>query len=190
LFEIKEKADSNDVVVNVPADFLNGKNDVVIASEKALNLVAYLQSLKQVELPDGSVAPQFLYKQEKKKTETAGGGGDAGLDGEALYTTNCQSCHQANGEGLKGAFPPLKGSSIVLDDNPEIFLGIIMNGYDAREEYGVMPAVGINNNLSPEEVTAIMNHERESWGNGAKKLSVEEIKKLMDFIKAQPPVKK
>lgn len=190
LFEIKEKADSNDVVVNVPADFLNRKNGVVVAREEALNLVAYLQSLKQVELPDGSVAPQFLYKQEKKKTETAGGGNDGGFDGAALYTTNCQSCHQANGEGLKGAFPPLKGSSIVLDDNPEIFLGIIMNGYDAREEYGVMPAVGTNNNLSPEEVTAIMNHERTSWGNGAKKLSVEEIKKLMDFIKAQPPVKK
>jgi cytochrome c oxidase cbb3-type subunit 2 len=50
--------------------------------------------------------------------------------------------------------------------------------------------VGANNNLSPEEVTAIMNHERESWGNSAKKLSVEEIKKLMEVINAQPPGKK
>jgi cytochrome c oxidase cbb3-type subunit 2 len=189
LFTIKDKADSGEVVVNVPVEYLDGKSGVVIAKKEALNLVAYLQSLKQVELPDGSAAP-FLYKQEKKKTDAASGGNDGGLDGAALYTTNCQGCHQANGEGLKGAFPPLKGSSIVLDDNPEIFLGIIMKGYDAREEYGVMPAVGTNNNLTPEEVTAIMNHERTSWGNGAKKLSVDEVKKLMDFIKAQPPASK
>lgn len=188
MFAVKEKADSGDVVVNVPAEYLDGKKGVVIAKKEALNLVAYLQSLKQVELPDGSAAP-FLYKQEKKKTENTGAGNDGGLDGVALYTTNCQSCHQANGEGLKGAFPPLKGSPIVLDDNPEIFLGIIMNGYNARAEYGEMPAVGTNNNLSPEEITAIMNHERENWGNGAKKLSVDEIKKLIDFIKAQPPAK-
>jgi cytochrome c oxidase cbb3-type subunit 2 len=65
-----------------------------------------------------------------------------------------------------------------------------MKGYDAREEYGVMPAVGTNNNLTPEEVTAIMNHERTSWGNSAKKLSVDEVKKFMVFIKAQPPASK
>jgi cytochrome c oxidase cbb3-type subunit 2 len=189
LFTIKDKADSGDVVVNVPTEYLDGKIGVVVAKKEALNLVAYLQSLKQVELPDGSAAP-FLYKQEKKKSDVAGGGNDGGLDGGALYTTNCQSCHQANGEGLKGAFPPLKGSSIVLDDNPEIFLGIIMKGYDAREEYGVMPAVGTNNNLTSEEVTAIMNHERTSWGNSAKKLSVDEVKKFMVFIKAQPPTSK
>jgi cytochrome c oxidase cbb3-type subunit 2 len=189
LFTIKDKADSGEVVVNVPVEYLDGKSGVVIAKKEALNLVAYLQSLKQVELPDGSAAP-FLYKQEKKKTDAASGGNDGGLDGAALYTTNCQGCHQANGEGLKGAFPPLKGSSIVLDDNPEIFLGIIIKGYDAREEYGVMPAVGTNNNLIPEEVTAIMNHERTSWGNSAKKLSVDEVKKLMDFVKAQAPASK
>jgi len=188
LFEIKEKADAGDVVVNVPAEYLDGKQGKVVATKDALNLVAYLQSLKQVELPDGSPTPQFLYKQDKKTT-AAGGTAGAGLDGAALYTTNCQSCHQPNGEGLKGAFPPLKGSPIVLNDNPEIMVGIIMNGYNPREEYGVMPPVGTNNNLTPEEVAAIMNHEKSSWGNNARKVSVEEIRKLMDFIKISTPAK-
>jgi hypothetical protein len=35
-----------------------------------------------------------------------------------------------------------------------------------------------------------MNHERTSWGNSAKKLSVDEVKKFMVFIKAQPPTSK
>ena len=64
------------------------------------------------------------------------------LDGAQLYAANCQACHQANGEGLKGAFPPLKGSKIVLDESPERIVTIIMTGYNAREEYGEMPAIG------------------------------------------------
>lgn len=93
------------------------------------------------------------------------------------------SCHQANGEGLKGAFPPLKGSSIVLGDDLELLVNIIMLGYDARPEYAVMNAVGTDNNLTPEEVTAIINHEKTSWGNNAKTVTPEEVKKIMEFIK-------
>lgn len=189
LFEIKEKPDSGDVVVNVPEAYLEGKKGKAIASKDALNLVAYLQSLKQVELPDGSTAPQFLYKKDKKTAAAIGGNSANAPDGAALYTINCQSCHQPNGEGLKGAFPPLKGSQIVLNDNPEIMVGIIMNGYNAREEYGVMPAIGTNNNLSAEDVAAIMNHEKSSWGNNARKVTVDEIKKIMDFLKLSTPAK-
>jgi cytochrome c oxidase cbb3-type subunit 2 len=76
----------------------------------------------------------------------------------------------------------LKGSSIVLGDDIELFVNIIMLGYDARPEYAVMSAVGTNNNLSAEEVTAIINHERTSWGNDASKVTVEEVKQIIDFI--------
>jgi cytochrome c oxidase cbb3-type subunit II len=182
LFEIKENPTEKDVIVNVPAEYMNEKNGKVVASQDALNLVAYLQSLKQVELPDGTMKPLFLYKKEKKASKNDDNA-ESELDGEALYAANCQSCHQPNGEGLKGAFPPLKGSPIVMDDNPETMLNIIMLGYDARAEYGVMPAVGTNNKLKPEEIVAIMNHERRSWGNNSRKVSVDEIKKLISELK-------
>jgi cytochrome c oxidase cbb3-type subunit 2 len=98
---------------------------------------------------------------------------------------NCQACHQSNGEGLPGAFPPLKGSKIVLDDNPEMMVNIIMNGYSGRasEGFGPMPAIGTTNNLTAEEISAIMNHERTSWGNNSRKVTPDEIKKLMDAVK-------
>jgi cytochrome c oxidase cbb3-type subunit 2 len=188
LFEVKEKADTGDVVVNVPAGYLDGRKGVVVAGKDALHLVAYLQSLKQVDLPDGSPVPAFLYKEEKKTAPAAGA--ESGPDGATLYVTNCQSCHQPNGEGLKGAFPPLKGSPIVLNDNSETMVGVIMNGYNARAEYGVMPAVGTNNNLTPGEVTAIMNFEKTSWGNNARKVTPDEVQKLMNVVKIKSTDKK
>lgn len=185
LFEVKEKPNKNDVVVNVPEKFFDPKNGKIVATEDALNLVAYLQSLKQKKLPDGIPEKEFLYKPEAKPVQAGAGAASAELDGAALYSVNCMACHQQNGEGLKGAFPPLKGSPVVNNDNPEMMITIIMQGYNPRPEYGEMPAVGTNNNLKPEEVAAIINHERTSWGNKARKIPVDEVKKIMDFIKQE-----
>jgi cytochrome c oxidase cbb3-type subunit 2 len=183
LFDVKENPSKNDVVVNVPAEFMRGVKGKVVTTKDALDLVAYLQSLKQAPLPDGTQAPEFLYKQKAKSN--AGNGDIIQLDGQALYAANCQSCHQENGEGLKGAFPALKGSSIVQDVNPELLINVIMKGYNPREEFGVMPAIGTNNNLTAEEVAAIINHERTSWGNKARKVSVDEVVKIIGDLQKQ-----
>ena len=182
LFEVKNEVGKNDVEVIVPDEYRKGINGKIIATKEALQLVAYLQSLKQTPLTDGKTPMEFLYK--KKEIKTVVGAEDSNLpDGDLLYTNNCMSCHQANGEGLQGAFPPLKGSKIVIGDDLELFVTIIMKGYDPRPEYAVMNAVGTDNNLTPEEVTAIINHEKTSWGNNAKTVTVEEVKKIIDSLK-------
>lgn len=186
LFEAKNKLEAGDVAVNVPDEFRNGPKGNIIATPEALQLVAYLKALKQTKLPDGTPEPDFLYK---KSGDLGAGALKKGvakeLDGARLYTNNCQSCHQGNGEGLKGAFPALKGSKIVLDENPELMVDIIMNGYNGRanEGFGAMPAVGTNSKLKADEVAAIMNHEKTSWGNAAKKVTPAEVQKLMDVVK-------
>jgi cytochrome c oxidase cbb3-type subunit 2 len=186
LFEVVARAGDGQVVVNVPGAFRKGQGGVVVATAEALDLVAYLQSLKQAPLPENTQAPAFLYPPAQKAA-APGSSAEAQLDGQVLYSNNCQSCHQANGEGLKGAFPPLKGSKIVLDDDPTLMVDVIVNGYDAREDFAVMPAVGKNNGLKPEEVAAIMNHERTSWGNTSRQVSVEEVRKIMEFLEKEAP---
>lgn len=181
LFETKLHPSKSDVVVNVPAEFTKGVTGKIVAKKEALQLIAYLQSLKQAPLPDGTKPREFLYKKENKPTVIAGSNND--VDGKALYIANCQSCHQENGEGLKGAFPPLKGSSVVNGDNLELYVDIIMNGYDARAEYGVMAGVGTNMEFNEHQVAAIINYERTSWGNTGKKVTPDEVKKIMDFVK-------
>jgi len=60
-----------------------------------------------------------------------------------------------------------------------------MKGYNGRvsEGYGVMSPVGTNNNLKPEEVSAIINHERSNWGNNSKQVTVDEVKKIIASFK-------
>ena len=189
LFEIKKKANENDKVVNVPASFLKNSSDVVVATDEALQLVAYLKSLKQTPLPTGVASPDFLYKKESRSKNIEGGAPAEAieLDGAQLYAANCQACHQQNGEGLAGAFPPLKGSKVVVDENPETLINIIMNGYDARAEFAEMPAIGRQNNLSAAEIAAIANHERQSWGNQATTISTADVESILRFLKDQKP---
>ena len=187
LFEEKAHAAPLDTVVAVPEAFKRGPGQIV-AKKEALQLVAYLLSLKQTPLPGSTPAPAFLYQRAASNATPAaaadGAGGALAPDGAALYAANCQACHQANGEGLKGAFPSLKGSEIVQDDNPERLLTIIMKGYTARESegYPAMPAIGVTNNLSPAEIHAIINHERSSWGNAGRPVPLEEVEKILQSL--------
>ncbi|MEO7531439.1 MAG: cbb3-type cytochrome c oxidase subunit II, partial [Sediminibacterium sp.] len=73
LFVIKENPTLQDKVVAVPAEFMKGKKGKVVATEDALNLVAYLQSLKQAELPQGAAFPEFLYKRGAKSASASTG---------------------------------------------------------------------------------------------------------------------
>ncbi|WP_158857281.1 cbb3-type cytochrome c oxidase subunit II [Lunatibacter salilacus] len=180
LFELKEesKIKDTDYLVAVPQKFIHASNKKVVASKKALDLVAYLQSLKQAEMPQN---PAVGFIPSSKKIEPRNNGGDAVLpDGEKLYMNNCAACHQAEGGGLAGAFPSLIGSPIINDENPETLIRIILEGYDARPEFGVMP--GFQETLSDEEVAAIANHERSNWGNTAGAVTLDEVKEIRSFV--------
>lgn len=185
LFEYKSVPDETDVTIRIP-DRFRSQEGTLVARQEALQLVAYLQSLKQTMLPDPTSTPSFLYQKNENAVTDNSQKIQSEPDGRALYATHCQACHQENGEGLPGAFPALKGSKIVLDPDAKLMLSIILKGYDARPEFGVMPAVGTNANLTPEEIAAIMNHERTSWENKATKVTATDIAKLIDTIRDTP----
>lgn len=174
----EKQVSDKDVVVPVPAKFRRNAAQKIVASKEALDLVAYLVSLKQADM---ELTYDFLPAMKKNKAEAAADGGPAGLpDGAALYSSTCAACHQANGKGLPGAFPPLAGSTIVNDASPELLIRIILQGYDARPEYGVMAPFA--DMLNDQEIAAIATHERSSWGNKAQAVTPEEVKKVRDYI--------
>ena len=52
--------------------------------------------------------------------------GNDGARGRNLFTANCSACHQASGEGLPGAFPPLKGNSVVNKDDATKHIHVVL----------------------------------------------------------------
>jgi mono/diheme cytochrome c family protein len=90
--------------------------------------------------------------------------------GAELFRVTCANCHQANGDGVPGAFPPLAGDPIVTSSDPRQHAQIVLFGLAGRVIGGThftaqMPAWG--GQLSDDEVAAIMNYERSAWGNTA-----------------------
>jgi len=90
--------------------------------------------------------------------------------GNTTYASTCAACHQASGEGVPGAFPPLKGDPVVTADDPTEHIGVVLHGRQGSVINGVsyaspMPAFEFQ--LNDEQVAAVINHERTSWGNDA-----------------------
>lgn len=94
--------------------------------------------------------------------------------GKGVYAAVCASCHQPNGQGLPGAFPPLAGSEWVTGSE-ERMIRIILHGLQGPitvkgvNYTSVMPAAGPGSgfNLSTERVAAVATFVRKEWGNNA-----------------------
>lgn len=168
----------DDKVVAISKEFFNKPGKKIVAKPEALYLVEYLQSLKQAEMPNVEVG-DFIpaLKKAREEAEKSGGGG---LDGAALYKQTCAACHQDNGKGVTGAFPPLAGSSLVTDDDPEMLIRVIIQGYNSRPDYAVMPPFG--DMLTDAEIAAIATHERSSWGNSASEITEDDVKKIREYV--------
>lgn len=78
--------------------------------------------------------------------------------GENVYLAACAACHQANGEGVPGVFPALKGSDMALNDRAA-HIDIVVNGKSGT----AMQAFGAQ--LSLREIAAVVTYERNAWGN-------------------------
>lgn len=102
-------------------------------------------------------------------------------DGSAVYANVCAACHQANGQGVSGAFPPLVGSEWLLKDAETPIL-IVLHGLQGAIEVkgttynNVMPEWGTR--LSNEEIAAALTFARSNWGNSGESITPELVDKI------------
>lgn len=102
--------------------------------------------------------------------------------GRTLYAATCGACHQANGQGLDGLAPPLAGSDWVT--GPEERLArIILHGLTGPITVNdvtyqmEMPALSV---FDDEQIAGVMSYIRQEWGNQAKEVSAETVKKIRE----------
>ncbi|WP_374075280.1 copper-containing nitrite reductase [Bdellovibrio bacteriovorus] len=99
--------------------------------------------------------------------------------GKRIYESSCFACHQTNGQGLPGAFPPLAKSDF-LNNNKNKAISAVVHGLDGKitvngkEFNSIMPA----QILSDEEIANVLNYVYNAWGNSKKKVTPEEVKEV------------
>ena len=101
----------------------------------------------------------------------------SGTAGQSLYQTYCIGCHQAEGQGIPGTFPPLAKSDYALADTSRS-IETVLNGLqgpiqvNGQSYNGIMPPMG---HLKDEEIADILSYVRSSWGNAADPVSAGEV---------------
>ncbi|MEO8779799.1 MAG: cbb3-type cytochrome c oxidase subunit II [Rhodanobacter sp.] len=188
LFRVVDTLPPGTTAVPIPAVFAppTGK---VIPTQKAKALVAYLLSLKQTRIPGYSMnggmggatsaAPAGAAASAAASAPAAAGAYSyVASKGEALFTANCSACHQTTGEGIPGAFPPLKGNAAVDNADPTLHIHTVLHGANGVTIGGVkytsvMPPFA--DQLNDADIANIINYERSSWGNHARQVTPAEV---------------
>ena len=110
--------------------------------------------------------------------------------GKKVFAVRCASCHQANGLGIPGQYPPLAGSKWVTSD-PGLITNIILKGLKGEiivkgEKYGTSAAVNMAAvPISDREIANVTTYVRQAWGNEAPEILESEVSAFRDASKDQ-----
>lgn len=124
----------------------HGFMPVVVEVKSEADYAAWVAEQKAMQLAKAGAASQ-TYAMD-----------DLIAKGESVYNTACASCHQANGQGIPGAFPAITGSAIATGPI-ESHLDIILNGKAGT----AMQA--FKEQLSAVDIAAVVTYQRNRLGN-------------------------
>lgn len=110
--------------------------------------------------------------------------------GKKVFTQSCAVCHQTNGQGVAGQFPPLVGSEWVLSKDwhgDNHIVKIVLNGLQ-----GPVTVMGAqyNNAMAPwgsvlkdDQIAAVLTYVRNTWGNQAAPITKEFVAQIREETK-------
>jgi nitrite reductase (NO-forming) len=152
----------------------------MIKVDGADNLAVYSgKEVDNVYLGDKVVADELsivsdIAKAQRSGTVTKEQKIQAGM---VLYNGTCSVCHQQNGEGLEGVFPPLANSDYLVADKLRA-VEIVLNGLSGPVTVNgvsyssVMPAMS---QLNDDEIANILTFILNSWGNEGEAVTNNEV---------------
>ncbi len=94
-----------------------------------------------------------------------------------MFVQNCAPCHQVDGRGIPGAFPPLARSDYLNADVPRA-IGAIVRGLsgpitvNGTAFNSVMPAV----HLTDEDAANVLTYVYSQWGNAGTVVTAEQVR--------------
>jgi len=105
--------------------------------------------------------------------------------GTQVFGNYCAPCHQQAGTGLPNVFPPLAGDPVVNAADPSEHIHTILHGLQGKTIGGVAYAAAMPPfaaQLTDEQLAAVVNHERTSWGNSAPTTLVSAVSALREKL--------
>ncbi len=113
-------------------------------------------------------------------------------EGRKLYNGNCAACHQASGQGVPGAFPPLAGSEWVTGSD-ERLVRVLLHGLTGpitvkgNTYNNNMPAFGQGSgyNWSDERISYVLTFIRQNWDNKAEPIPAERVTEIRTAVGAR-----
>ncbi|MEZ5457878.1 MAG: cytochrome D1 domain-containing protein [Steroidobacteraceae bacterium] len=130
-------------------------------------------ALAALLLPGASVAQVHAAEAAPKAPSAA-----QLAEGEKVYKAACSACHQPNGKGLPGAFPPLAQSDYLLKDKTRAIATVV---------HGKTGPITVNNvkydsvmppmpQLSDVEIANVLSYVSNAWGNKGWLVSATDVR--------------
>ncbi len=113
-------------------------------------------------------------KPEQTKSEVKEA--PAAISGAEVYNRTCNACHQQNGEGMEGTFPPLAQSDF-LSDRESVIRQVTKGSsgeikVNGKTYNNAMPP----QQLSDEECAAVLTYVYSNFGNSGAAFTADEVK--------------
>ena len=171
---------------DIVAFLKTGRNDRTAAYGPMSEVITYSTS----KLNDDDLKAIATYLKDMPApapAKPAKPGPEVARAGQAIYVDNCSACHKANGEGVPGTFPRLKGDTAAQGSDPTSVIRVILDGthavaIDARPTPLAMPSFKWK--LSNEDVAAVASYVRSAWGNAAPAVTASEVQSMRQVLDA------
>jgi mono/diheme cytochrome c family protein len=110
--------------------------------------------------------------------------------GKKIFAANCQTCHQANGQGVPGQYPPLAGSEFTTGGSQRPAM-IVLKGLQGPvkvkgQQYGTAVMQPWDKTLTDQKIADVLTYERSEWGNNASPVTAEQIAALRKELANHP----
>lgn len=116
---------------------------------------------------------------------SSGGGAEQATElspvdkGKKIFSANCATCHQANGLGVAGQYPPLAGSEIVNGGSKRPVM-IVLKGLQGPltvkgQHYGSAVMQPWEKTLNDQKIADVLTYVRQEWGNKAGSVAAEGV---------------
>jgi ubiquinol-cytochrome c reductase cytochrome b subunit len=112
--------------------------------------------------------PQAVQNAVGAPAGSAAASGAGNSNGAKVFSTNCTTCHGANGQGQSGIAPPLAGNPFVTGD-PKAVINVVENGLHGQTIMGQSYAAQMpswKGTLSKKDIADVINYIRTGLNKG------------------------